>query len=212
MLYLEHLYLDKTGLGFKDKMDRKLSLGLGLMKIFNRLFSYIADLDLFFLRLIGWIPIHIIRILFYKLDGVKIGPKVHIHMGTQFFNPGKIEIGEGTIIGQNAFLDGRDLLKIGKQVDIASDVLIYNSEHDINSPDFKSVNAPVEIGDYVFIGPRAIILPGVKIGKGAVVAAGAVVTRDVGEFEIVGGIPAKPIGERKITDPTYVLGRSRLFQ
>lgn len=212
MLYLEHLYLDSSGLGFKDKMGKKLSLSSGLMKIFNRLLSYITDLDLFFLRLIGLIPIHIIRILFYKLDGVKIGPKVHIHMGTQFFNPGKVEIGAGTIIGQNAFLDGRDILKIGKQVDIASDVLIYNSEHDIDSEDFKPVNAPVDIGDYVFIGPRAIILPGVKIGKGAVVAAGAVVTKDVGEFEIVGGIPAKVIGERNIKDPKYVLGRSRLFQ
>lgn len=212
MLYTEHFYFDSTGIGLKDKMGRRLPIGKGLMKILNRLFSYITDLDLFFLRLIGWIPIHSLRILFYKLDGVKIGPKVHIHMGTQFFNPGKIEIGAGTIIGQNAFLDGRDVLKIGKHVDIASDVLIYNSEHDIDSDDFKPVNAPVEIGNYVFIGPRAIILPGVKIGKGAVVAAGAVVTRDVGEFEIVGGIPAKVIGERKIKDPNYVLGRSRLFQ
>lgn len=211
MFYLEHFYFD-SGLGFKDKIGRKLSLKTGLGKVFNRLISYVVDLDLFILRLIGWIPFYWIRIICYRLDGVKIGRKVHIHMGTQFFNPGNITIGEGSIIGQNAFLDGRDKLTIGKHVDIASDVLIYNSEHDINDEDFVPVNAPVEIGDYVFVGPRVIILPGVKIGKGAVVGAGAVVTKDVGEFEIVGGVPAKVIGERKNRDPKYVLGRSRLFQ
>lgn len=212
MFYLEHIYFDSTGLGFKDKMGRKLSAGGGVKKILNRFLSYFIDLELFLLRLIGWIPIHTIRILFYKLDGVKIGRKVHIHMGTQFFDPSNVEIGEGTIIGQNAFLDGRDRLIIGKHVDIASDALIYNSEHDINSDDFAPVNGVVEISDYVFIGPRVIILPGVKIGKGAVVGAGAVVTKDVAEFEIVGGVPAKVIGKRGNTDPKYVLGRSRLFQ
>lgn len=212
MFYLEHIYFDSTGIGFKDKMGRKLSVVSGFKKIFDRLISYVIDLDLFILRLIGWIPFHSLRILCYKLDGVKIGRKAHIHMGIQFFNPGNISIGEGSVIGQNAFLDGRDKLIIGKHVDIASDVLIYNSEHDINSEDFAPIHAPVEIGDYVFIGPRVIILPGVNIAKGAVIAAGAVVTRDIGEFEIAGGVPAKVIGERKNRDPKYVLGRSRLFQ
>lgn len=212
MLYLEHLYLDSSGFGFKDKMGHKLSISSALKKVFGRLLSYVDDLELFFLRIIGWIPIHTLRVLAYKLDGVKIGKNAHIHMGTQFFNPSKIEVGEGTIIGQNAFLDGRDKLVIGKHVDIASDVLIYNSEHDINSDSFAPIHAPVEIGDYVFIGPRAIILPGVKIGKGAVVAAGAVVTKDVPDFAIVGGVPAREIGERKNKNPNYILGRSRLFQ
>jgi maltose O-acetyltransferase len=133
-------------------------------------------------------------------------------MGTQFFYPANISIGEGSIIGQNAILDGRDKLIIGKYVDIASEVMIYNSEHDINSQDFKAITAPVEIGDFCFIGPRAIVLPGVKIGKGAVVGAGAVVTKDVPQFAIVGGVPAQVIGERKIKNPEYKLGRARLFQ
>ena len=78
--------------------------------------------------------------------------------------------------------------------------------------DFKARTEPVEIGDYVFIGPRVIIMPGVKIGKGAVVAGGAVVTKDVEPFTIVGGVPAKPICERKNKNPNYKLGRARLFQ
>jgi maltose O-acetyltransferase len=90
--------------------------------------------------------------------------------------------------------------------------MVYNSEHDLESEEFDAIVAPVEIGDYVFIGPRAIILPGVKIGRGAVVAAGAVVTKSVPDFIIVGGVPAKEIGERKNKNPDYKLGRARLFQ
>ena len=90
--------------------------------------------------------------------------------------------------------------------------MIYNSEHDVQDPSFKAVKSPVIIEDYVFIGPRAIILPGVKIGTGAVVAAGAVVTKNVPERAIVGGVPAKEIGQRQLTDFRYRLGRFRLFQ
>ena len=100
-------------------------------------------------------------------------------------------------MGFGTFLDGRKEIKIGNNVDIASEVMIYNSEHDLESEEFTAREEPVEIGDYVFIGPRAIIMPGVKIGIGAVVAGGAVVTKDVPNFAIVGGIPAKVIGERK---------------
>lgn len=212
MLYLEHLSVSSKGITFKDKMGRDLSFKKGLIKAMYRIYSYLQDLELLLLKIIGIIPIHTLRIMLYKMDGVKIGKGSHIHMGTQFFYTKNISIGHGTIIGQNAFLDGRDKLSIGDNVDIASDVMIYNSEHDIHSEDFKPILGPVEIGDYCFIGPRAIILPGVKIGKGAVVAAGAVVTKNVQEFEIVGGVPAKVIGERKQKDLHYRLGRARLFQ
>ena len=130
----------------------------------------------------------------------------------QFFNPPGVEIGEDTIIGDHCFLDGRANLKIGSHVAIASQVLIYNSQHDIHAEDFHAIEKPVEIGDYVFIGPRAIILPGVKIGQGAVVASAAVVTKDVAPGKIVAGVPAQEIGERKIKNYRYRLGRARLFQ
>ncbi len=197
---------------FKDKGGKELKFSQAIIKVFNRFYNYLLDIELFILRLIGFIPIFWARWIFYTLDGVQIGKGAHIHMGTQFFYPSNISIGEGSIIGQNAFLDGRDKLTIGNYVDIASDVMIYNSEHDIHSEDFHPITAPVEIGDYVFIGPKVIILPGVKIGKGAVVGAGAVVTKDVENFKIVGGVPAKVIGERNNKNPTYKLGRARLFQ
>lgn len=197
---------------FKDKSGRELPLAEVKKRIINRLFNYLLDFEIMLLRLIGNIPFHSIRLFFYKLSGVKIGKTARIHMWCNFFDPKRVEIGEDTIIGDHAFLDGRAKLKIGSHVAIASHVLIYNSEHDINSDDFHAREQKVVIEDYVFIGPRSIILPGVTVGKGAVVAAGAVVTRDVPEFTVVGGIPANIIGERKNKSPQYVLGRARLFQ
>ena len=143
---------------------------------------------------------------------MKIGAGSAIHTGARFYDPSNITVGEDSILGEGIVLDGRDSLRIGNHVDIASEVLIYNSQHDIHSDDFHAVSGKVTIGDYVFIGPRAIILPGVTLHKGSVVGAGAVVTKDVPEFTIVGGVPAKVIGERKQTDLQYRLGRAAWFR
>lgn len=197
---------------FHDRMGKDLTTKEAGEKIVNRFWNWFLDFKLLIITWAGLVPSHLFRLLIYKSAGMKIGKGSRIHIGARFFDPANIEIGDGSIIGDNIFLDGRDKLIIGSYVDIASQVLIYNSEHDINSEDFHPISQPVEIGDYVFIGPRAIILPGVKIGKGAVVAAGAVVTKDVLDFMVVGGVPAQVIGERKIKNPHYKLGRARLFQ
>lgn len=195
-----------------DRMGRPLTFGEAFKKGANRLINIMLDFELMLLRWAGHIPFYLARSFFYRLAGVKIGKGSTIHMWANFFQPNGVGIGEDTIIGDHVFLDGRAPLIIGNHVDIASHVLIYNSQHDIDSKDFHAVTQPVEISDYVFIGPRTIILAGVKIGKGAVVAAGAVVTKDVPEYAVVGGVPAQVIGERKIKDLHYKLGRARLFQ
>lgn len=197
---------------FHDRMGKDLSVSEALPKIFNRFYNWFLDFKLMILRLVGHVPSHIFRKFCYRVAGMKIGKKSTIHMGGNFFNPKGISIGQGTIVGDRVFLDGRAPLKIGNHVSVASQVLIYNSEHDIHREDMQAVEEPVVIEDYVFIGPRAVILPGITIGKGAVVAAAAVVTHDVKPGKIVAGIPAKEIGERKIKDYNYRLGRFRLFQ
>lgn len=196
----------------KDKLGKKLTSVEICQKGINRIKNIFLDFELMVLRWIGHIPLHSVRLFCYRLSGMKIGSGSRIHMWANFFQPDNIEIGEDTVIGDHAFLDGRAKLTIGSHVDIASSVLIYNSQHDIHSEDFHAVEKEVILENYVFIGPRAIILSGVKIGRGAVVGAGAVVTNDVLPFAIVGGIPAKTIGERKVKNPHYRLGRARLFQ
>lgn len=197
---------------FKDRMRQSLTLGQALQKGTGRILNILLDLELMLLRWVGHAPLHSVRHLFYRLAGIRIGRGSVIHMWANFFQPKNIEIGEDTIVGNGVFLDGRAPLIIGNHVDIASEVMIYNSEHDINAEDFHAIEDAVEIGDYVFIGPRAIILPGVKIGRGAIIGAAAVVTKSVPDFAIVGGIPAKVIGDRKLKNPRYRLGRARLFQ
>lgn len=200
----------------KDKSGRSLSPQEILTKGINRITNICLEFEVMILHLVGYIPLHHVRRFFYRVSGITIGKGTTIHVGTRFYDPHNISVGEDTIIGEFAVLDGREKLIIGNHVDIASEVMIYNSEHNVNSEDFAGVDsvviAPVVIDDYVFIGPRVIILPGVTIGKGAVVGAGAVVTKDVEPFSIVGGIPAKVIGERKLKELHYKLGRARWFR
>ena len=195
-----------------EYVGQKLSPSNILPKVLNRFSTIALEFWLYILRLVGYIPLHFVRRFFYILSGIKMDPfKSTIHMGANFFKPWGITIGNDTIIGDHAFLDGRAPLTIGNHVGLASQVLIYNDEHDIHN-DYQNSFGPVTIKDYVFIGPRAIILPNVTIGKGAVVAAGAVVTKSIPDYEIWGGVPAKKISDRKIKNPTYKLGRPALFQ
>lgn len=195
-----------------DKTEQELSTGEMTQKVQNRMVTVLGETANFVLHCVGNIPSHSIRRFFYRMGGIHIGKGSTIHMGTRFYNPSNIVIGSDTIIGEGAVLDGRDRLTIGDHVAVASEVMIYNAEHDVHHEDFVAITEPVRIDDYVFIGPRAIILPGVIIGRGAIVAAGAVVTKDVAPYSIVGGVPARAIGHRAVTNLTYTLGRAAWFR
>lgn len=195
----------------------------------------LIDFWVFLATITGYIPSHTIRLFLYRtLFRVKIGKDSSIHWRAQFNQPSGIEIGHNTIIGNDAFLDGRSVrdrekevnlltyskeflcpitrsLRIGSNISIAGEVRIYTMEHDIDSPDFKEIGAPVVIEDYTVIGTRVTILPGVTVGKGAVIASGAVVTKDVEPFAVVGGVPAQFIKNRS-KNLTYTLKFARLFQ
>jgi len=181
-------------------------------KILNRLLTIANEFWLYLLRIVGYIPLQFFRKIFYLISGINMPFDSTIHLEANFFKPSGITIGHNSIIGYRCFLDGRGKLEIGNHVDIASEVLIYTDEHDINSENFGNSFGKVTIKDYVFIGPRAIILPKVTVGRGAIVAAGAVVTKDIPDFEIWGGVPAKKISDRKLKNPQYQLGRPMLFQ
>ncbi len=146
----------------------------------------------------GWIPSHILRLGLYRhFLRVRIGTQTSIHVRCRMYRPQGIRIGNHSVINREVLLDGRMGLIIGDNVSISEGVAIFTLEHDPQSPTFANRGGAVQIEDYVFIGARAIILPGVQIHEGAVVAAGAVVTKDVPAYTIVGGIPAKPFGKRR---------------
>lgn len=163
----------------------------------NVLKRYLKGLLALQLKLLSHFPSHHLRNFslryFFKL---KLKKEAVLYSGFTIRKPNNISIGKGTVVGYNCELDGRMGLHIGENVNISSDVKFYTLQHDYNSPDFNAVGAQVIVEDYVWVSVRAIILPGVTIGKGSVIAAGAVVTKNVEPYSIMGGIPAKKIGER----------------
>ena len=134
-----------------------------------------------------------------KILKMKIGKNTSIHYGcfiTGSENGALIEIGNNSVINRFSYLDGRFLLKIGNNVNISHYSIIQTLTHDANSSEFKGVIGEVLIEDDVWIGTRAIVLQGVTIGRGAVIGAGAVVTKNIPPYSIAVGIPAKIIKNR----------------
>ncbi len=125
---------------------------------------------------------------------VNVEPRAFFHSGRN------ITIGDNSGIGINAYLSGK--VMIGNNVMMGPDVVILTQNHKFDRLDIPMLEQgfkdeqPVKICDDVWIGVRAIILPGITVGKGAIIAAGAIVTKDVPEYAIVGGNPAKVIKQR----------------
>ena len=143
------------------------------------------------------------RIWFLKLMGMRMLGDVKLYAGVHIRSPKNIIIESGVSIGPKVLLDGRKGLTIGRSAVIAYDAVIWTLNHDYNDINFCTKGDAVKIGDFAWICSRSIILPGVTIGEGAVVASGAVVTKDVPPYAIVGGIPAKIIGKRNKADYNY---------
>lgn len=143
------------------------------------------------------IPFWCIRRPLLRLAGMKIGEGSFVMKRCYIMDSNRIVIGRWTDINRSCFLDGRGGITIGDSVSISHDVRIVTGSHDMDSEHFTAIFKPVEIGDYAWLGVGCTVLQGVKIGRGAVVCAGAVVTRDVKPCEVVAGIPARGIRKRK---------------
>lgn len=163
--------------------------------------------------LMSHVPSFALRRLWYsRLLGVEMGEHAGVHLGCHlwFYTPRQLRrsgfrIGAYTRVNRDCCLDARGRLDIGENVSISPEVTILTAGHGINDPGFRVEIRPVVIEDHVWIGTRALILPGVTLGRGAVVAAGAVVTRDVPPLSIVAGIPARAVGTRDEEATHYAL-------
>lgn len=151
------------------------------------------------------VPSKTLRNRLIRLFGVKATRNVRFWPGFSVRNPKGLVIEDGVNIGPKCLLDARMGLVIHKSAVIAYEAIIWSLNHDYNDVHFCGKGAPTEIGAYAWICSRSIILPGVKVGEGAVVASGAIVTKDVPPYTIVAGVPAKEIGQRekKVYDYGY---------
>lgn len=148
-------------------------------------------------RLVAYIPIFRIRNWFYRtIMEFRLGNQSQVFMGAWFDCRQHLDIGDRTIVNRNCSLDNRGGIKIGNDVLLSPEVMLITADHDIQSDLCAGRTQPIQIDNHVFIGSRAIVLPGVHLKEGAVVCAGAVVTRDVESNSIVAGVPAQIIGKR----------------
>lgn len=137
----------------------------------------------------------VLKRFFLKLCGVNIGQNVRICSSVRFYGSGILNIGDNVWIGHNVSIISSSQITIGNNVDIAPEVFITTGSHEIDKDGLhtagKGVSKDVIIEDGVWICSRSVILPGVKIGRKSVIAAGGVVTKNVEDMSLYGGVPAK---------------------
>lgn len=139
----------------------------------------------------------------WRLKGARIAPSTVISKLTIKGDASHLTIGEGCCLGITT-MQTHEKVTIGKCVVINDGVRLITGSHDITSPTYEHVFAPIVVEDYAWVASDAMVLKGVTIGRGAVVAAGAVVVKDVAPFAVVGGNPAKQIGTRNIERFEYL--------
>lgn len=172
------------------------SIGNGMGKLHKVIYysvNYLGNM------IINKLPSRHIRRWFYQMLGAKIGKNSFPGRRVEILLPKGLELGDGVAVGWFTELDARGGICIGNNTNISSHVKLITGSHDINDSMFTADFLPIHIGHHCWIGTGAIILQGVKIGDGAVVAAGAVVSKDVEPWTVVGGIPAKKIRKRPDT-------------
>jgi acetyltransferase-like isoleucine patch superfamily enzyme len=160
--------------------------------------------------LVSPVPSYGFRTAAYRLLGARIGEHTSIGRNCQFYHISGIDIGSNCVINQRVVLDGRRGLHIGRNVSVSEQAMLYTLHHDLDDPLFRVEGGALVVNDYVFIGARAIVLPGICLGEGSVVAAGAVVTKDIEPYVVVGGVPARPIRTRS-RNLKYQLDYKRIF-
>ena len=148
--------------------------------------------------MVNRVPLIGARMRLYELLGVRfedVGTGA-IMLGTEVWAPTLLEFGAGSTVGRHCLLDARGGIRLGRSVNVSSYAKLMSAKHRTDDPGFVAEFEPIVVGDRAWIALGATVLGGVTIGEGAVAAAGAVVSRDVEPYTIVGGVPARPIGER----------------
>lgn len=164
--------------------------------------TFIYDLIYVFLNsFVSHIPFWTIRKAIYILFGLKIGRGSRICMRTRIMEPWHIIIGKNTIVNEACILDGRGGLKIGNNCSVSVESILYTASHISDSKDFEYYEKNTEIGNGVWIGVRAVILPGAMVEDNVVIGACSVVTGGVNDSNSVyAGMPAKKKKSRNVLE------------
>lgn len=147
---------------------------------------------------VRWLPKPFYRwhVLLLKMFGCKIHGHVFIAPSCRIYAPWLLEMGEHSCMGARSEIYDLGPVKIGERTTIAQYAYICNGTHELSNPNLPLLVGDVEIGDDVFVGAKAIILPGLKLANGCVVGAGSVLTKNTESFRIYAGNPARYIKDR----------------
>ncbi|HMC79364.1 MAG TPA: acyltransferase [Acidimicrobiia bacterium] len=164
-------------------------------------------------HVVNRVPSYSLRHAWYRrVLGLSMGRGSGVHLGCYvwFYGPGQLRrsgfhIGANTRINRDCCLDARGPLHIGDNVSVSPEVAILTTQHSLDAGGFPLESRPVVIEDHVWIGMRAMILPGTTVGRGAVIAAGAVARGVIPPMTVVAGVPARPIGTRPAEGIGYEL-------
>lgn len=164
-------------------MNARVFAGSGLAYVYN--------------GFVGRFPSHLVREVYLRGYLAAYGDGTSVQMGCSFLNGRKVRLGERNVVNFGCLFDGRQFkITTGSDVSIGPEATILTLGHDPQSTDMVVRGGDVCVCDRVWIGYRALVLPGVTISEGAVVGAGAVVTKNVEPYSIVAGNPARVIGQR----------------
>jgi acetyltransferase-like isoleucine patch superfamily enzyme len=150
-------------------------------------------------HVVNRIPLAGPRMRAYALLGVEFddAANTNISLGVEMWAGRRLSMGARSTIGQRCYIDARAGIRIEHDVSISREVACLTATHIPDDPEFGATLAPIHLEHHCWIGTRAMLLPGVRIGAGAVVAAGALVTADVAPYTIVAGIPAAMLRQRR---------------
>ena len=153
---------------------------------------------IFFFRLFAGPMFRYYRSAVLRLWGAKIGKRCAIAASAKIWAPWQLEIGDYVALGPRSEIYNVAKIIMGSNITVSQEAYLCSASHDISRLKKPLVMKPINLGDSTWIAARAIVLPGVTIGEGAVVAAGAVAAKDVEPWTVVGGNPAKFIKKREL--------------
>lgn len=164
-------------------------------------------------HLVNRIPLHSVRLLWYRrVMRFDIGKNTYIHLGVTFDTWKNLHLGRDSVINARCRIDNRAPVTIGSSVSISQEVILLTGDHDLFDTEFSGSVRPTTVEDFVFVGTRAVLLPGLTLEEGCAVGVASVVTRSVARRSIVAGAPARSLARQRPDMLDYKAGYAPLFQ
>lgn len=142
-------------------------------------------------------PLHAWRAFVLRRFGARLGSHCHIYPGARIWAPWNLVCEDAVGIADEAVIYNPAPVTLRSHAVVSQQAYLCGAGHDIDDPAFPMVSRPIELGRYAWIGARATVCPGVRVGEGAVLALGGVATRDLVAWTVHGGVPARPLRPRR---------------